>query len=216
MSQHLLIYDGSKRSGERLLRSAWAVGARVYRGLGRIDAAYGATSWDDALHWLVKRGQQGAIAEVQFWGHGKWGMAFIDSDMLTVASLREGHPHHAYLCALARGPFAEFTRNKPGALPLFWFRTCETFGADAGHVFAQELSALLGTRVAGHTHIIGVLQSGLQGLMPGEAPHWSAEAGLLDGTAANPRQAADSSPSAPRTIHFMNGVFPSSWFRSEP
>ena len=42
----------------------------MYRRLGRIDAAFGARSWTEALAWL---GQLGSIREIQYWGHGRWG-----------------------------------------------------------------------------------------------------------------------------------------------
>jgi hypothetical protein len=200
----ILIYDGVHRKGERLLRAAWAVGARLYRVLGWVDAAYGARSWLDALAWLSARG--GSIDEIQFWGHGKWGMVFIDNDILSVASLRAGHEHHAHLLQIA-------AKLSPRADSLVWFRTCETFGARAGQAFAKELSQLLNARVAGHTHVIGLLQSGLHGLSPGEDPHWSELEGIAKGTAESPRESEYSSAQAPRTLHFMNGRFPEAWLR---
>jgi hypothetical protein len=203
--KRVLVYDGVPRKGERLLRMAWAVGARLYKRLGWIDAAHGAQSWQDALTWIANH--DGSIQEIQFWGHGKWGMVFIDNDVLAVSSLRDGHEHHPLLLKIAQ----KLTR---GGTALVWFRTCETFGAAAGQAFAKELSTLLGARVAGHTHIIGILQSGLQGLAPGEEPHWAAEEGLAKGSAQNPKDAHTSSPSAPRTVHFLNGKFPEAWFKS--
>jgi hypothetical protein len=203
--KRVLVYDAVPRKGERLLRAAWAVGARVYKLLGWIDAAHGARSWQDALTWLA--GQGDALDEVQFWGHGKWGMVFIDNDVLSVSSLRDGHEHHPLLLKVAD----KLTHDGKA---LVWFRTCETFGAVAGQAFAKELSTLLNARVAGHTHVIHLLQSGLHGLRPGEEPHWAAEEGLAKGTAQHPKDAQTSSPSAPRTVHFMNGKFPEAWFKS--
>ncbi len=97
---------------------------------------------------------------------------------------------------------------------LVWFRTCETFGARAGQSFARALADRLGARVAGHTYVIGVLQSGLHGLLPGNAPHWDPNEGLARGTPDSPALAHSSSEGAPNTIHFMNGSFDPAWFRA--
>src|SRR6185437_12193271 len=101
------------------------------------------------------------IAEVQYWGHGRWGRALVAEDVLDARALGAGHP-------LRRGLDALRERLAPGA--LLWFRTCETFGASPGIDFARRLSDHLGARVAGHTYIIGFHQSGLHGLAPGGVP----------------------------------------------
>ncbi len=207
MGKRLLVYDGSAKAGEKLLRTAWSTGAKLYRGMRRVQAIHGATSWDDALLWLASEGQKGSIDEVQFWGHGKWGKVYIADDVLERAQLRPDHAQHALLREL-RASLA------PNA--LVWFRTCETFGAAPGHAFAQELSDFLGARVAGHTFVIGAFQSGLHGLLPGARPHWSATEGLRQGSADEPREAFDSSAGAPNTLHFMNGRIPDAWFHASP
>jgi hypothetical protein len=208
--QRLLIYDGTTRKGEGPLRAAWATGAKLYRAMGRVDRILGAQSWDQALAWLLQEGQtlreQGAtIDEVQFWGHGKWGTVYIASDTLSVDNLRAGHVHHAQFVKLKQ-------YLAPEGRALVWFRTCETFGAVAGQGFAKELTTLLGARAAGHTHVIGVLQSGLYGLYPGHTPHWDPREGIAKGTPDDPREALDSSSRAPHTLHFMNGQIPKAWF----
>jgi hypothetical protein len=201
----LLVFDGTPKAGETPLRTAWSVGARVYSTLGRIDAYHGATSWADALAWLSRVGEGAPIAEVQYWGHGKWGALFIGGDTLTAAAFQREHAHAPALAAV-RG------RMLPDAQSLVWFRTCETFGADAGHVFAVTVSRYFGARAAGHTHVIGVLQSGLHGLRPGEEPYWPPTEGLARGTADAPLAAHGSSSKAPNTLHFMNGAIPPAWF----
>ena len=108
------------------LSLVWAPGARLYRGLGRIDAARGVASWDEALDWL---GRHESISEIQYWGHGKWGSARVDDDVLDGASIETRH----------RKPL-EAIRERLAADALVWFRTCETFGAQAGHDFAQRLA----------------------------------------------------------------------------
>jgi hypothetical protein len=204
-SQRLLIYDAVPWRGERLLRKAWATGAPLYQRLGYVDAAFGAQDWVSALDWLVSRAGMGSIAEVQFWGHGKWGKAFVGSDVLDRASLGSEHALGDRLRAV-RGALL------PNAGSLFWFRTCETFGAEAGQTFACDLADTLGCRVAGHTFVIGVWQSGLHGLYPGAMPTWSSAEGLRAGTPAEPREAYGSWWWRPHTLHFMNSATPEAWF----
>ena len=205
MALRLLIYDRTQKRGERALRGAWATGARVYRALGRVDAFHGAESWADALAWLSSFRADEPVASVQFWGHGKWGAAFIGSDTLTHESLSTSH-------ALACPMTGLRARMLPGGASLFWFRTCETIGARAGQEFALRLSDRLGARVAGHTYVIAALQSGLHGLRPGEKPAWDAREGISKGTAEAPAEAKWSAADAPHTIHFMNNDVPEEWF----
>jgi len=205
MSLRLLVYDGNPKAGERLLRSAWSRGAHVYRALGRIDAHHGARSWRDALDWLTSFGGAEPIAEIQVWSHGKWGLALLGDDAITARAFDRGHPLRAPIDALR-------ARMLPRGGSLVWFRTCETFGAEAGRRFAERVAGELDARVAGHTYVIGALQSGLHGLLPGAAPHWSPAEGLASGTPAAPERALGSSPSAPNTIHFMHGRVPETWF----
>ncbi|WP_394828423.1 DUF4347 domain-containing protein [Pendulispora albinea] len=205
MGLRLLVFDGTSKKGERLLRSAWSTGAPLYRALNRVDAYHGATSWADALGWLVNIHRGEIISEIQYWGHGKWGTVFIANDVLNAHALEAGHPLHAPLAAVR-------ARLLPDARALMWFRTCETFGAKAGQDFAARLAHFLGARVAGHTHVIDVFQSGLHGLYPNEVPHWSAREGLAEGSPEAPVLAKRSSPFEPHTIHFMNGAVPEPWF----
>lgn len=201
MTERLIVFDRTCIRGRGALSPAWWLGSKLYRGLGRTDAAFGAATWADALRWLGSRRE--AIAEVQFWGHGKWGRALIGGDVLEASSLRDGH-------ALRKGLDGLRARLAPGA--LFWFRTCETFGASRGIDFGERLSDFLGARVAGHTFVIGVHQSGLHGLSPGVRADWSAEEGLAEGTALEPRRAKRSTPLSPRTITCLDGRVPEPWF----
>jgi hypothetical protein len=174
------------------------MGAQLYRGLRRVDAVVGVSSWDEALAWLA---QHEAISEIQYWGHGKWGRAYVDYDILDATSLAGRH---------RAGLEAVRERLAPDA--LVWFRTCELFGAHAGHDFAQRLADFLGTRVAGHTYVIGYHQSGLHGLLPGMRPHWSPDEGLKEGTADDPRRGRWSLPWSPNTISCLTGAVPAAWF----
>ncbi|HWL85382.1 MAG TPA: hypothetical protein VNO21_06250, partial [Polyangiaceae bacterium] len=168
---------------------------------------HGAIDWADAFAWLSDFRAGEPIAEIQYWGHGKWGTVFVAQDAWNVHAFDLAHPHGEVLASLR-------ARMLPEARSLVWFRTCETFGARAGHAFAVRVSNFWGARVAGHTHVIGALQSGLHGLRPGELPRWSDAEGLARGTPEAPLLAKGSSPKAPHTIHFMNNAVPDPWFES--
>jgi Domain of unknown function (DUF4347) len=189
-----LIYDRTQGA----LTKTWSAGSVLYRGLRRLDAVLGVTTWDEALDWLGASSEP--IEEIQYWGHGKWGRAYVDGEVLHADSL------------ITRRPQLEAVRERltPGA--LVWFRTCETLGARAGIDFAERLADFLGVRVAGHTYVIGFHQSGLHGLRPGERAHWSANEGLKRGTAEAPVRAHRSAPWRPRTITALGGRVPEAWF----
>jgi hypothetical protein len=201
LSLRLLIYDRTCVSGLAGLSRAWSVGAALYRGLGRLDGVRGVASWSEALTWLVE--QKSPIGEIQYWGHGKWGCALIDRDVLDARALVPAHPLNGVMRALRE-------RLAPDA--LVWFRTCETFGAARGIAFAEELATFLGARVAGHTFVIGFHQSGLHGLGPCGRADWSPEEGLAEGTPADPKRARWSTPLAPHTVTCLSGEVPAAWF----
>lgn len=205
MSLRLLVYDATPGVHDRLLRRSWATGARLYRSLGWIDRFHGASSWADALSFLGRVEPGESIAEIQYWGHGRWGRVLIGDDTLEIGSLSSRHAH--------RDAFERLrSRMLPEGRSLVWFRTCETFGAEVGHRFASALVESLDARAAGHTYVIGALQSGLHGLRPGESPRWSTEEGLERGTGAAPLGALSSTRDAPHTLHFMNHSVPEPWF----
>ncbi len=196
----LIIYDATQRARKpRGLGLSWQYGTHLYRALGRVDGAFGARSFAEAFAWLTQHERARPIAELQFWGHGKWGRIFIEREPLDRELLRPGHRHHAAFQAVRE----RLTENA-----LFWFRTCETLGARAGHDFAAALADATGARVAGHTFIIGFYQSGLHCLSPGVAPHWSDTEGLARGSATQPELARKSAPNAPNTITCLNGRIP--------
>ena len=162
----------------------------------RVDASHGATSWDDAVAWFSTL--PAPITELQYWGHGKWGRAFIAEDSLDAQAIASGR------LAWLRAALA------PDA--LVWFRTCETVGATAGIDFAERLADYTGARVAGHTFVIGFHQSGLHGVAPGTRADWSPSEGLVEGTPDAPERAAWSHRKAPRTITCLAGAVPDDWF----
>lgn len=197
----LMIYDDTCRRS-RLgvgLTHSWIAGALLYRQIGKFDATRGVRSWEEALQWLSDVEKDRSIGEIQFWGHGKWGRALIDGAPLTTAALAESHPWNRPLRDVAE-------RMVPDA--LWWFRTCETFGAEAGHDFARRWTDFFECRAAGHTYIIGPWQSGLHALNPGEVPRWSVYEGLDEGAPDAPRKALWSIPGAPNTISFLRATLP--------
>lgn len=203
----LMVYDRTC-VGARVpvgLSTAWAAGSLLYSGVGRLDATHGATSWDDALRWLATFESARPIAEIQYWGHGRWGRVLVDRDALDARALQPGHPLASRLAAVR-------ARLLPNGESLVWLRTCEAFGATAGLDFAERLANELGARVAGHTFIIGSVQSGLRALRPGHRPDWSANEGLKAGTPDAPVAAHGSRLWHPRTVTCLNGSFPQEWF----
>ena len=208
----LMVYDRTC-VGARVpvgLSTAWGAGSVLYRTQGRLDGSFGATSWDDACDWLARYEPSRSIAEIQYWGHGQWGRALVDRDVLDASALLPGHRLAPRIDAvrerLAGGG------GEDGGEALFWLRTCEAFGADAGHDFARRLADSLGARVAGHTFIIGAVQSGLRGLRPGHVPDWSTSEGIAEGTPERPARAFGSGLFRPRTISCFHGAVPQAWF----
>lgn len=211
--------ERGRRLGDRLLRRtgqllegapwpglshAWMIGGGLYSALGRLDDRAGFRDWSAALRWLAEYPGSREISEIQFWGHGKWGCAKIDAESLERASLEPEHPHHALLAAIRE----RLAPDPEGTPPLWWFRTCETFGASAGQEFARDWAEFFDCRAAGHTYIIGPWQSGLHTLEPGEIPRWSLSEGLAAGTPEAPERALWSARGEPNTITCMHGTIP--------
>jgi hypothetical protein len=204
----LMVYDRTCMKRGVGLSTAWSVGSRLYRGLGRLDATFGARSWNEALSWLATFEVSRPIQEVQYWGHGRWGRVLVAEDVFDAEALRLGHPLHALVLAVRE-------RLVPGGEALVWLRTCEAFGARAGIDFAQALADGLGARVAGHTFVIGALQSGLRVLAPGCRPRWSAAEGIAEGTPDSPKRAFGSGPTRPRTITCFSNQVPRAWLEED-
>lgn len=199
----LMIFDRTCR-GARLrpgLSHAWTIGGVLYGALGRLDDWRGVSTWIEGLDWLLARSEDRTISEIQFWGHGEHGCAWIEEDKLDLTALEPGHPVHERLVALK-------PRLVPDGRALWWFRTCGTFGTRAGHDFARAWTRFLGCRAAGHTHAINFLQSGLHELAPGAEPHWSEAEGYAPDL--EEPTGAPSSVFAPRTITCLHGAVPRS------
>jgi hypothetical protein len=191
----LVIYDNSGRG----LSRAWWAGTYLYRALGRIERARGVSSWREGLSYLDEIEPGARIDEVQFWGHGKWGDARVGSELIDERALVRGH---------ALNPLLSTLRARLSDEALFWFRTCETFGAERGQRFARAFADFMGCRVAGHTYVIAVWQSGLHTLDPGAEPNWDPAEGLRQGNPARPLVARQSTPFEPNTITCFDGRIP--------
>ena len=199
----LLLFDRTQLKRRPLgLGLSWRAGSVLYRTLGWADRAYAADDWDSALDWIASLEPQRPIREIQYWGHGKWGRALIDRDVLDRRALEPGHRLHARLEAIRE----RMTRDG-----LVWFRTCETLGAQVGLDFAKAFTDFMGVSVGGHTYEIGYFQSGLHALAPGAGPDWSASEGLSRGSPELPERAAKSSLSAPNTITCFTSDLPAEY-----
>lgn len=196
MTLRLMVYDRNSSAG-RFLVSAWKVGGGAYAALGRLDGRYGASSWAEALDFLAQHRAPAPITQIQFWGHGKWGEALIGSTRLDAQLLEPQHPQHKALRAVR-------ARLVPGR-GLWWFRTCSTFGTAKGHAFARAFADFLGCRAAGHTFIIGLHQSGLHSVGPGETPGWPVSEGISG------QRPLWSRPGAPNTITCFHGTIPAGY-----
>jgi hypothetical protein len=200
-----MIFDRTCRGPKALpgLSHAWTVGGALYQNLSWLDARRGISSWIEGLRWLAEYEPSRPIAEIQFWGHGKWGNARVGTGLLDRSALAPRHP--------LRGPL-DAVRDRLTTDALWWFRTCETFGALPGHDFARAWTDFFGGRAAGHTFVIAAWQSGLHGLRAGNVPTWPLSEGLRTGTPDAPTSAHPSRPWLPHTIHCLESRVPPAWF----
>lgn len=183
------------------LSPIWRAGAFLHCVARAADARLGASSWVEALEWAVatSRDRGRKIGSIQVWGHGGWGWMQIDRTRLDEDALRRDHPLTPTIDAL-RGCLA-------GPEALFWLRCCSAFGHTEGRSFAPALADRLGCKVAGHTYIIGAVQSGTHSLRPGERPGWDPREGVrFEGDVA--KGALWSAVNAPNTVSFLNVDLP--------
>lgn len=182
------------------LAPAWWLGAKVH-GLARGRTPYrarGVRSWEQAIRFALDSAQETGlpIADFQAWGHGGWGFMDLGDTRLEKRTL-------------STLPLTELARSMTDDA-LFWVRCCSAFGGRAGRSFAPLLAEHLGRRVAGHTYVIGVLQSGTHSLAPGGSPDWPLEEGVVieDG---QPARAKGSGPRQPHTIGCLRLDLPRGW-----
>lgn len=180
----VMVYDATDTVPDQLeLADSWKLGGVLYKLVKQVDHIIAATSWAQAVKELNAIKQP--IEEIQFWGHGCPGKFFI-----------AGKP----LDDLVLEAITFKVKN------LVWFRSCGTFAGSRGHNFAKKIARKFQCQVAGHTFIIGPLQSGLHSLKPGKEPSWSIEEGL-DGKG----KMKNSSPWAPNTITCLHADVPKGW-----
>ena len=193
--------DGAAEGTGGLTRF-WRMGAGLHRGIGRASASLGARSWREALRWTadVAAREDEKVHELQLWGHGGWGYMGMGDERLDVATA--SGDLDGEMTGLARV-------LAPGA--LVWFRCCSAFGTAAGQRFATAIAERLGARVAGHTYIIGLWQSGTRSVAPGESAAWDPDEGVLRGADGSPLGADVSSMRAPRTLHCLRPGLPAGW-----
>ena len=161
----LVIYD--KTQG--FLSWAWKIGALFLKMFGRSDQVVGVDSWagffeacQAAVEEKDSNGTRHMLSRIEYWGHGHKGGVSCNGVRMDNPSKRlmELAPHMT-----------------PGA--LLWWRTCSAFSTKKGHQFARSCRDALGScRVAGHTYITWVWQSGLHVLGPGEEPDWRLDEGI--------------------------------------
>ena len=191
----VMVYDATDtRPGPEML-DAWRLGSAVYRATRAVDSVFPAKSWTEAIMWLIGLGP---VDEVQVWGHGGPGAAYIGKSVLVGdgldTKLPGGSVHHAGVLRAVH------------VKRLFWLRTCASFAGRPGRRFATDLSRALRCRVAGHTYNIGPLQSGLHSVRPNEVPSWDEGEGW-DAFG----KIKSSTPWAPNTISMFHSSFPDRW-----
>lgn len=194
--------DGTAQ-GSGGLALFWAAGTWMHRYGMHADASLGAKNWSEALRWATQfaRSRNAKIAELQAWGHGGFGFMGMGGSRLDRDVLSQSSPLAADLDAF---------RSVLTDDALVWLRCCSAFGAKPGRAFAPALADRLRARVAGHTFIIGVWQSGTHSLTPGGEVGWSVDEGVErapDGRIF-PRE---SSMRAPRTVSCMRLGLPPGW-----
>jgi hypothetical protein len=203
--------DGTAR-GRLGLSPVWRAGATLYGGVGAAHSTHAASGWTEAIDWALGEVSRTGrpLGSLQVWCHGGWGSVRLGDSRLEEATLAAGHPLAGRLDAL-RDALAG-ARDADGGnagLPLVWFRCCSAFGHH-GRSFAAAAADRLGCRVAGHTHVIGLLQSGLHSLVPGAAASWDATEGvrMREGRAV---AALGSSWRAPNTVTFLETSLPAGY-----
>jgi hypothetical protein len=180
------------------LTSTWMSGGWVYRQFGRFDYVKGFSNWLDALSWLGTVGEDRPIAEIQYWGHGGPGRVWMNGQSLHV---------HTFDASIY-GPTLRRLRTRLRPDSLIWFRTCSTFAADKGKVFATMWAKRMGCNIAGHTFIVHMIQAGLYCIRSGESAWWPADEGIV-GPPEAPTKSKWGSVMSPRWILATRSTLPS-------
>jgi len=191
---NVVLYDSTT---DDVLEASWVLGARLYRLRGDADAYHAMTSFPRAVDWMLALDRP--ISQIQIWCHGDFGAFLVGGERYRASSVADLS--------------SEIELLREALLPnaVVWWRTCRTFSSRPGQHFARVWAEALGCRVAGHTHDIGIWQSGLRTLAPGDDPSWS----VLEGNTRDPSRvgfrARPSRPWAPRTVTCLTGKIPRGW-----
>jgi hypothetical protein len=193
--------DGTAR-GLLALSPWWRAGTQLHRiarrARGEAFEGRAVTSWEETLRWAASHDR---VTELQIWGHGGWGFMDVGRTRLDRDALSKSSPLASSIDALKR----VLTDDA-----LVWVRCCSAFGARQGRAFAPALAERFGTRVAGHTYVIHVLQSGTHGVAPGDRVEWPEDEGIVvEGGRAV--RAKDSLPFEPRTLSCLRLDLPRGW-----
>lgn len=198
-------WDGFKEDG---LALSWKWGDKLYRMFGGFDVSFGAQNINEALDYLVELSEKEKISQIQFWCHGWPGRLYLGDSYLDERSFYRNRETAKKISLISE------RMTDDG---LFWFRACSTFAGEAGQTFAKRFVELINNdntarRAAGHTYIIGMLQSGLYTLGKNEEPGWDVNEGLVAGESVSfPQKLQWSNLFRPNTILFLRGAIPKGW-----
>lgn len=180
------------------LTHTWITGGWLYRQFGRFDHTKGFSSWVDALTWLNEIDPEEKISEIQFWGHGLPGGVWLNGQIL----------HRNSFNTVLYGDLLLQLRERMTPESLIWFRSCSIFASQKGHDFAKAWSNFMQCRIAAHTYIVHVFQSGLHCIRPGQEPWWPLEEGIKAGTVDRPEKIKVGWLWSPNTILALQSHLP--------
>lgn len=188
------IFDSTEK--RFILANSWRRGSSLFHRAGRFDHLIAATSWHQVVLQLLRL--EGEITEIQFWGHGSPGAAYVGGK-----SLRFGYDP---------SPFnKDFTELRDRINGTLWFRTCATFTGTMGRRFMSELAGYLDITVAAHTFNIGPFHSGLHSFSVGDSMDWDLNEGIKKGTPERIESLQWSMPWDPNTLAFFQMDIPEGW-----
>ena len=191
----IMIYDSSDWAGKEL-RFSWVTGGKFYRMFRSLEHHSGFDSWTEALKWILSVEPERKINSIQFWGHGSPGRVWINGESLSARSVLATSDHRQLLLKLKQ----RLDKNS-----VVWFRSCNVFSGQEGHLFAKVISKMLECKVASHTYIVGPWQSGLHTIRPDEEPNWDVDEGIDDG------KKLMSLPWSPNTVFCLTSEIPKGW-----
>ena len=181
----VLVYD--KTQG--FLSFLWSLGQYF----SKFDLVIPARNWADVIYALEMADD---VEELQFWGHGTSGGAFINGSPTTKQILTS--------IGLA-GNFRASPRS------FIWWRACSVFSRQIGANFAASAVKATGCSHVGHTRIVSapwpMFQSGGYGLRVGEEVWWDPDEGLN-----KLGECKGSHPFVKNTIFVLKMSVPSHWW----